>query len=129
MQAFFNLERAVHVRIINQAFPADGAARFFKVHPHHQAQGVLHLLCQCLEAFAVIDGSGGIVDGAGTNDNKQPFVLALENIFNGFTPIEDGLRKASGVISLEQETIFRFSMRLSVMVLPVLWASGSARRD
>ena len=28
--------------------------------------------------------------------------------------------KASGVISLEQETIFRFSMRLSVMGLPVV---------
>ena len=34
-QAIIDAEAVIHVRIINQALPADGGARFFEIHAHN----------------------------------------------------------------------------------------------
>ena len=70
----------VHVGIVNQPFPANGGAGFFKVDPHDQKQLILNFPCQHPEALSVFKGGIGIMDRAGADDNHQTTVTTVDNV-------------------------------------------------
>ena len=58
------MEGTVHVRIIDEAFPADGGAGLFEVNAHDDVKVIsggigirLQLLCILLGCFSVMDGA------------------------------------------------------------------------
>ena len=71
-QALVDAERVVDVRVVDQALPADRRARLLEVRAHHDQQIVLVLAPQREQALGVLKGGGGVVDGAGADDDEKP---------------------------------------------------------
>lgn len=69
-QALVDLEGGVDIRVVDQAFPADGCARLLEVSAHDDAEIAGELLGELLETASVFVGSFGVVDGAGADDNQ-----------------------------------------------------------
>ena len=87
MQAVLDFERIVHVRVVDQAFPADGGAGFFKIHTHHQIQRVADFFGQIAQTGRVFFGRIYVMNGAGANHNENTVVFAIENIAHDLTAI------------------------------------------
>lgn len=79
-QTFVNIERVVEVGVVDQPFPADGRARFFKVDPHDDQQVFFVLLHFDFESFRVLDGCVDIVNGAGSCHHQEAVIATKENI-------------------------------------------------
>jgi len=79
------------VRIVDQAFPADGGARFFEVDAHHDLQLARVLLAQRQQAACVFFRRGRIVDGTGADHHQQAVVLGTQQTGNVTTGVEDQL--------------------------------------
>ena len=75
-QALVDAAALVQIRVVDQPFPADGGARLFKVHAHHDFQRASVALAQRLEAAGVVQRGGGVVNGAGADDHEQPVIRA-----------------------------------------------------
>ena len=58
---------AVQVRVVGQAFPAHGGARFFDVGAHYQQHVIAHIMGEGSEVAGVFQCGDGIVDGAGAD--------------------------------------------------------------
>src|SRR5450830_361750 len=103
VQAVLDLERVVQVRIVDQAFPADGGARLFEIDAHDQIQRVGHFFGQRLEALGVFVGSLEVVDRARPDYHEEAVVGAVENVTNDFATLGDGLQcsVAQGNFALE----------------------------
>lgn len=69
-QALVDLEGRVDIRVVNQAFPADGCARLLEVGAHDDAEIAGELLGELFETASVFVGSFGVVNGAGADDNQ-----------------------------------------------------------
>lgn len=78
-QTLVDLEGLVDVRVVDQALPADGRAGLLEVGAHDDAQVVGELVGERLEAVGVLEGGGGVVDGAGPDDDEEPVVLAHDD--------------------------------------------------
>jgi cobaltochelatase CobN len=65
VQAVLDLERVIQVRVVDQAFPADGGAWLLEIHAHDQVQGVGDFRGQHLQALGVFVGGLDVVDRAG----------------------------------------------------------------
>ena len=78
-QALVDVEGIVEVRIVDQAFPADGGAGFLEIDPHDEAEIVAEAVGFLEELFSVFDGGLGIVDRAGADDGKQAVVLKMDD--------------------------------------------------
>ncbi|MNC47237.1 hypothetical protein D3C75_962880 [compost metagenome] len=61
-QAFVNLEAVIHLRIVDQPFPANGGTWFFEIDPHHHFQLTVELLAQGHQATGILFRRFGIVD-------------------------------------------------------------------
>ena len=96
MQTVFDLEAVVQVRIVDQALPAGGGARLFKIDTHHQQQGIRHLIGQSLQALGIILGCFDVVNGAGANHQEQAMILAIQDIPHCLTAVDDGLAGSFG---------------------------------
>ncbi|MCY1437247.1 hypothetical protein D9M71_534030 [compost metagenome] len=70
---------AIQVRIVGQAFPADGGARFFDVGAHHQEHLVTDLSGQARQTLGVLAGRAGVVQRARADDQQQALIFAVEN--------------------------------------------------
>ena len=90
-QAEVDVEGAVQMGVVDQAFPADGGARFFKIHAHHDQQLFFVLLFQRQQFLRVFERGGGVVDGAGADDDEQAFVAAVQDVGDGFAGGDDQL--------------------------------------
>lgn len=80
-QALVDLERIVDVRIVDQTFPAHGGAGLFQVSAHDDKQVILILFLQLQQPIAVFQGSLGVVNRTGTNDDHQP-ALSIAAVYN-----------------------------------------------
>ena len=89
--AFVDLERIVHVRVVDIAFPARGGTRFFEIHAHHQQHRVLDFLLQRFQAARVIEAGDGVVDRAWADDDEQALVLAVDDVAQRFAAAADGV--------------------------------------
>ena len=74
------MEAAVQVRIIDQAFPADGSARFFEIDSHDDLKVIGKMTTQFSKFLRIFFGSGRIMDGAGSDDDKKAVVLTVNDV-------------------------------------------------
>lgn len=70
-EALVDLEGLVDIWVIDQPFPAHSRAWFLEVSPHDNAEITRELVGEGLEALAVLDSGGGVVDGAWTADYEK----------------------------------------------------------
>src|SRR5690606_1222272 len=63
-QALVDAEAAVQVRVVDQALPADGGARFLEVHAHHDLQRVAEAVAQRAQAPGIFHRRVRVVDRA-----------------------------------------------------------------
>ncbi|MNL54929.1 hypothetical protein D3C87_1783000 [compost metagenome] len=57
-----DLEAVIHLRIVDQSFPAHGGTRLFKINPHHHFQLAAQFLTQRQQATGILFRRFGIVD-------------------------------------------------------------------
>jgi len=103
VQTVLDLERVVQVRVVDQAFPADGGTRLFEIDAHHQVQGVGHFCRQYLEALSIFVCGLEVMDRAWADYHKEAVVGAVENLTDDFAALGDGLQGsvAQGDFALE----------------------------
>lgn len=90
-EAAVDIEGVIEIGIVDEAFPANGGAGFFKVDAHDDAEVVLQALGFLLEFFCVIEGGLRIVNGAGADDDEQAIVfLGEDGLGLGACPGDDG---------------------------------------
>ena len=80
VQSLGDVVGAVEVGIHDEPFPSDGGAGFLEVDPHDEVEFVGDAVGEVLEAFCVFEASGGVVDGAGANDDEEAGVLAGKDV-------------------------------------------------
>ena len=78
-EAGIDLVALVEERIVDQAFPADDGARFLEVNAHDGQQFAGVERRGLAQAFGVLEGGGGIVDGTRADDDEQARIGAGEN--------------------------------------------------
>ena len=78
-QAVVDGERAVEVGVVEQAFPADGGARFFKVNAHDDAQLFAVFFAQRQQAVGVFVRGLDVVDGAGADNDQEARVAVVQD--------------------------------------------------
>jgi len=78
-QAVVDGKRAVKVRVVEQAFPANGGARFFKVNAHDDAQLFAVFFAQGQEAVGIFVRRFDVVDGAGADDDQEARVVVVQD--------------------------------------------------
>ena len=67
------------MRVVEQAFPADGGARFFKVNAHDDAQLLAVFVAQGQEAVGIFVRRFDVVDGAGADDDQEARVVVVQD--------------------------------------------------
>lgn len=70
-EALVDLECLVDIWVIDQPFPANSRAWLLEVSPHDNAEITRELVGESLEALAVLDSGGGVVDGTWTADYEK----------------------------------------------------------
>ena len=78
-QAGVDVARAVQVRVVDQALPADRGARLLEVDAHHDQQIVGQALGLAAQQFGVLARRLDVVHAAGTDDHHQAVVLAVQH--------------------------------------------------
>ena len=70
------------MRVIDEAFPADRRAGFFKVDPHHHKDVLCYFVCQRFEPCGIVHGGVGVMDRARPYHDHQAVVGLLQNRLN-----------------------------------------------
>ena len=91
-QPLVDLEGIVNVRIVDQTFPPDGGAGLLEVGAHDDLKGRGVLLAEGKEFAGIGEGGGGIVDGAGADDDEEAvvWISILDYVGDGVAGIYDG---------------------------------------
>ena len=74
-QPLVDLEALVNIRVIDQTLPSDRCAWLLEVGAHDDKEVVFELVCQLLEAVALLKCHLGIVDRAWTNHDHKSVIL------------------------------------------------------
>ncbi len=82
-QAFVDGEAAVQVRVVDVALPAHGGAGLLEVDAHDHEQLAGQGVGLGLELARIVHGLVVIVDGAGSDDDDEPVVPALQHVRDG----------------------------------------------
>ena len=92
-QALVDLEAVVNIRVVDQALPPNRCARLLEVGAHHDQQLILVLLLLFQQQITVLEGSLGVVDGAGPDDHHQPVLLVgpIDNSDGLLAALDNGL--------------------------------------
>ena len=77
------------MRIVNQPFPANGGAGFFKIDAHDQIEAIADLFCQNFKAAGVLNRRLRIVNRARSADYQQARIATGDDIRNGLTGVRD----------------------------------------
>ena len=89
-QTRFDVLRTVEVRVVDQALPADGRARFFKIDAHDDFQAAGEFFAQGVEPCRVIQRGFFIVNRAGADDDEQARVFLPQNADDPLAAARDG---------------------------------------
>ena len=90
-QAVVDVESTIQMRIVNQAFPAHGGARFFKIHAHHNQQFFGVFLAQGQQVPGVFDGGLRVVNRARADNHQQALIATMHQIGDFLTGIKHQL--------------------------------------
>ena len=71
---------AIQMRVVDITLPADGGARFFKIHAHHDVQVLGILVGRRLEQIGIGQGLVVVMNGARAHHHHQPVVEALQHV-------------------------------------------------
>ena len=69
----------VHSRIVDQALPSDGGARFLEIDAHKNADRIFQFMPEGSQTARVIEGALRIMDRARTDDGQEARVATLQN--------------------------------------------------
>ena len=83
---------AIKVRVHDEALPADGGARLFKVHAHDQEEAVGDFAAEGGEALGVFAAGGDVVNGAGADNQEPAGVVTEDDAVDGFAAAGDERR-------------------------------------
>ncbi len=100
-----DLVRLVDVWVVNQTFPADGGARLLEVGAHDDAEVVGELVGQGLQARAVLQRGGWVVDGAWADDDEHTVVVVHDDVDGIFAAFDHGLEGGFGDWDLGEEKL------------------------
>lgn len=100
-----DLVRLIDIWIVDQTLPSDGCAWLFEVGAHDDAEVAGELLGKGLQARAVLQRGGWIVDGAWTDDDQKAVVLAHDNLDGILATLNDGLEGRLGDWDLGEEEL------------------------
>ena len=82
LQPLFDMERIVHVRVVNHAFPTRRGARFFEIHAHDDEQCIADFVGKFFQAMRIIHRSNRIVHRTRADDHEQTRIAPIENLFD-----------------------------------------------
>ncbi len=85
-QAAVDIEGIVQVGVVDEALPPDGGAGLLEVDPHQDEKVVGETVADGLEAIAVFEGGGRVVDRTGAHHHQDAVVVTSQ----------DGLRLLPG---------------------------------
>src|SRR5690606_8123450 len=88
-QPFGHVAAAIEVRIVEQAFPADGSARLLDISAHHQQQLIADLWRERGQALGVFQRGNGVMQGAGSDHDQQAWIATIEHGANGVAIVVD----------------------------------------
>ncbi|MNE56201.1 hypothetical protein D3C80_1510940 [compost metagenome] len=91
-QSVVDLETVVHVRIVDQPFPAHRGARLFEIDTHDHFQLTFQLFAKREQTRGILFRRCGIVNGTGTDDDQQTIVIAVKDFVDRFTGMRNGVR-------------------------------------
>lgn len=90
-ETLVDLEALIDIWIVDQALPADSCARLLEVSTHDNADVIRELVRELLQASAVLQCGGWVVDRARADHDKKAVVGAHDDISGIFAALEDGL--------------------------------------
>jgi len=104
-EALVDLVSLIDIRIVDQSLPSDGRTWLLEVGAHDDAEVIRELVSDSLEARAVLEGGGWVVDGAGTADDEQAVVGSHDDVDGIFAALDDGLQGRLGEWDLGEEQL------------------------
>jgi hypothetical protein len=90
-QTLVDLVALVEVGVVDQTLPADSGTGLLEVGAHDDAEVLLELVGELLQAAAVLDGSVGVVERAGTDHDKKTVILLVNDCLGFATALLDGV--------------------------------------
>ena len=69
----------VHVRVVDQPFPAHRGARFLEIDPHHDVKPLVELAPQAGQPLGVIERGYRIVNRARPDQAQQALILSADD--------------------------------------------------
>ena len=111
-QPLVDRERAVQVRIVDEALPADRRARLLEIHAHDDEEVVRVLLRRIAQALRIFERRLGVVDRAGSHDDEEPIVRvqhAMDRLARG----GDGRQRRGIHLVVEIAAIFSCCSNIS----------------
>ena len=78
-QPLVDREAAVQVRVVDVALPAHRGARLLEIDPHHDQQVLAQRVGLCFQPARIVERLLVIVDRAGSDDDQQAVVLAVQH--------------------------------------------------
>ncbi len=93
----------VEVRVVDEALPADGRARFLEIDAHDDGKTVADFLAELHEFLSVLHSRDGVVDRAGANDDEEAIVLSTDDGVGFLASLPDGLKvlRCRGILFLD----------------------------
>ena len=77
------------MRVVDQALPADGRARFFEINAHDDFHPVGEFLAQGVQPLGIFQRAIDIVNGARADDDEQAGVFLPQNPLHRVTTVDD----------------------------------------
>ncbi len=93
MQPLGHVAAAVQMRVVDQAFPADGGTRFFHIGAHHQQQLIADVRRKRAETLGVLERGDRIMQGTGPDDDQQARITTVEHGADGVAVVMDACGK------------------------------------
>jgi hypothetical protein len=91
-----DLEALVDVRVVDESLPSYCCPGLLEVCAHNDADVVLELVGEGLQALAVLNGRFRVVDGAGPDHDEETVILLGDDLGGFLAALDDGLLGVCG---------------------------------
>ena len=121
LEAAGDVEGVVHLRIVQEALPADGGARLLEVDPHDDEQPVGVLPAQIVQPPGIFECGALIVDRARSRDHEESRVLTIQDRLDRASTFDDRSLGGGGRRQILDEVRRRYQLlRLQHVHVPCL---------